>query len=76
MYLTIKLMGLIFLFLILPVVVAGFAAYFVFSITRSRLKKIEHKRAKAISIVAFIASFLLFTCAIYILIISNISIGR
>jgi cytochrome c biogenesis factor len=65
-----------FLFLILPTVIALVAAYFISLFASNKLKKTENKNAKLFSVLTFIGSFLIIVIAIFVLIISNIQIGR
>lgn len=69
-------MELIFLFIILPTIIALTAAYFISLFTRNKLRKADNKNAKIISVVTFLVSFLVIIIAIFALIAYNIEIGR
>ena len=68
-------MGLLILFLILPVIISAVAAYFVSTAVRNRMIKAGKLDAK-ISVIGFIASFVVILAVICLILVYNIRITR
>ena len=65
-----------FLLIVIPLLIAGFASYFINVAVRNRLVKDGNIHAKLISGIVSVASFLLILIAVFAVIISNMELSR
>lgn len=69
-------MEIVFLFIIIPALIALLGGFFVYRITRKKLLANENRNATAISIGVFVATSLIIFACIVAVILNNLSFRR